>query len=372
MTANISSYELYNNLLDLSAPTKTRKLPPCFKIKRKKPTTATTIATTIAPTIATTEPTADPPSPKTSKPLIIPTYKTYHTLKTEYVCPELKQICEHYGLKKTGNKTELIERITEHLKTGYSATLIQKAMRGHFSRQFMRYVCHAKVCVNDSDFVTMEPLKDITASHFISYKDSDNFTYGFDVVSLYNLYVKSYPDVKNPYTRTEFPSSFLRDLYNKLKIGKLLQYTYEFDMSYKDELTPEKRLELQIIDLFQHINSLGNYADAAWFMNLEREQHIRFIRELIDIWQYRAELTPETKQNICPPNGVPFGSVPPSIYIYNREMLLSINAKVIENLVKNGTNRDCMCLGAYYVLAALTIVSQEARAAMPWLYESVV
>ncbi len=107
-------------------------------------------------------------------------------------------------------------------------------MRGHFSRQFMRYVCHAKVCVNDSDFVTMEPLKDITASHFISYKDSDNFTYGFDVVSLYNLYVKSYPDVKNPYTRTEFPSSFLRDLYNKLKIGKLLQYTYECDMRYKD------------------------------------------------------------------------------------------------------------------------------------------
>ncbi len=114
MTSNISSYELYNNLLDLSAQTKTRKLPPCFKIKRKKPTIATTTATTIA----TTEPTADPPSPKTSKPLIIPTYKTYHTLKTEYVCPELKQICEHYGLKKTGNKTELIERITEHLKTG--------------------------------------------------------------------------------------------------------------------------------------------------------------------------------------------------------------------------------------------------------------
>lgn len=366
MTAKISSYELYNNLLDLSAP---RKLPPCLKKRKKITATATATATETT----TSEPTADPPSPKTSKPLIIPTYKTYHTLKTEYVCPELKQICEHYGLKKTGNKTELVERITEHLKAGYSATLIQKAMRGHFSRQFMRYVCPAKVCVNDCDFVTMEPLKDITASNFISYKDSDNFTYGFDVVSLYNLYIKSYPDVKNPYTRTEFPSSFLRDLYNKLKIGKLLQYTYEFDMSYKDELTPEKRLELQIIDLFQHINSLGNYADASWFVNLEREQHIRFIRELIDIWQYRAELTPETKQNICPPSGNPFGPVIlASVYIYNRETLLSINTKVIENLVKNGTNRDCMCLGAYYVLAALTIVSQEARAAMPWLYESVV
>lgn len=55
MTANISSYELYNNLLDLSAPTKTRKLPPCLKIKRKKIT-----ATATATATATSEPTADP------------------------------------------------------------------------------------------------------------------------------------------------------------------------------------------------------------------------------------------------------------------------------------------------------------------------
>lgn len=43
----------------------------------------------------------------------------------------------------------------------------------------------------------------------------------------------------------------------------------------------------------------------------------------------------------------------------------------MEYLVKSGHTADSRSLGAYYVLAALTLVSEDARIALPWLYQSV-
>jgi len=40
-------------------------------------------------------------------------------------------------------------------------------------------------------------------------------------------------------------------------------------------------------------------------------------------------------------------------------------------MVKSGHTNDNRSLGAYYVLAALTLVSDEARNSLPWLYQSV-
>ena len=43
----------------------------------------------------------------------------------------------------------------------------------------------------------------------------------------------------------------------------------------------------------------------------------------------------------------------------------------MENMVNNGTDAAHKSLGAMYVLASLTLVSYEAREAVPWLYQSV-
>ena len=45
---------------------------------------------------------------------------------------------------------------------------------------------------------------------------------------------------------------------------------------------------------------------------------------------------------------------------------------IMEKLVKNGVNRPSRCLGANYVLCALTLVSPDAAEALPWLYQSVI
>jgi hypothetical protein len=100
----------------------------------------------------------------------------------------------------------------------------------------------------------------------------------------------------------------------------------------------------------------------------------------VDIWSYRALLTVAKKQEICPPHGNPFLGTPYYVNVasnnalnnISNEMLVKYNVQIIENLVKSAVDIDNKMLGTFYVLSALTLVSQSARDAMPWLYEAVV
>ena len=50
---------------------------------------------------------------------------------------------------------------------------------------------------------------------------------------------------------------------------------------------------MKILDIFQYINSLGNYSEPKWFLSLNRMQLYKFFRELSDIWNYRANISDE-------------------------------------------------------------------------------
>ena len=137
-------------------------------------------------------------------------------------------------------------------------------------------------------------------------------------------------------------------------------------------IDPVKKMEFKIIELFQYINELGNYADSSWFTNLSKNMTIIFVREMYDIWNYRAQLTSQVMRDIVPPFGNPFTSMnfhlaqsQPDEYIKKQAI------HIIDLLVKSGHTSDNRSLGAYYVLAALTLVSEEARIALPWLFQSV-
>jgi hypothetical protein len=142
------------------------------------------------------------------------------------------------------------------------------------------------------------------------------------------------------------------------------------------EITQEKSLQLRILDLFQNIDSLGNYSDASWFTSLNRQQMIKFVRELYDIWNYRAQIPDNVKRNICPPTGNPFSNV--NIHRFSLvsaeigvEMIQRSILPIMERMVNTGTDKDSKSLGAYYILGALTMVSENAAMSLPWLYQSV-
>ena len=145
----------------------------------------------------------------------------------------------------------------------------------------------------------------------------------------------------------------------------------------QDVLTPHQRFRQHVLRLFQTINALGHYSDPEWFVALTYEQHITFLRELIDIWNYRAELSPQARRTIYPPYGDPFphyvlGWVTHQFYIYlSPENIININLTVIERFIASAVSEADRCLGSNFILCALTLVSIPAREALPWLYQSV-
>ena len=86
------------------------------------------------------------------------------------------------------------------------------------------------------------------------------------------------------------------------------------------------------------------------------------MRELYDIWNYRAQLTPDTKRSICPPYGKPFGTeVVNALHNRTFEYLQGYSLSVINNLLTLGEDIEMRKLGGIYVLGALTMVNNQAR-----------
>ena len=225
----------------------------------------------------------------------------------------------------------------------------------------------------------MDDMTEIPTSQFYSYKDADEFVYGFNILSIHNLIMKETDKPKNPYNRNEFSNKIKDDIKCIIRMSRIMKVPIEIEIK-QEILDPRKRMEMKILELFQLMNSYGNYANSEWFINLSRIEHIRFARELVDIWNYRAQLTNAKKMEICPPHGNPFLGTPyyTNIATYGQlnnlanDTITRFNIQIIENLIRTSVDTDNKTLGALYVLSALTLVNNEARNAMPWLYEAAV
>ncbi len=312
--------------------------------------------------------------------LKMPTIANFKEMNNfKYTVNQLKIIAKYLKIKLYGNKKELQQRIYSFLFITSKAIHIQRCIRGFITRKYIHMHGPAillkdrSLCTNISDFITMEPVKDISFHQFFSYKDKDDFIYGFDISSLHNLIMKSTTDIKNPYNRNQLPVRLIKHLDIILRMSKI--FKTKIDLSFEDmppTISTEKAVELRALSLFQHIDSVGNYSNSQWFLSLNRQQTIHFIKELVDIWNYRAQITEQTKRNICPPYGNPFTTLNIN-YIITEPNLLKVKnnlLNVMEKFVFNGIDHDSKSLGAYYVLGALTLVNNDAAESIPWLFQS--
>lgn len=315
----------------------------------------------------------------------VPKFSEYDSfIQNEHKVAELKEICKHYGIKCSGTKQELKQRIHTFLIQSHFIPRIQRFVRRSF------YKMHARVsgpayhdralCVNDTDFYSMEPVRDISQCQFISVKDDTGMVYGFDIMSLHTYYiseikngnVSSMTPIMNPYNRMPLPLSLRRQMMRKIFLTHIIGSKCIIEVEPEPVLSIQQQDENTLFTAFQQINSHGHYADSAWFSELHFVQIMRFMRELADIWNYRAQILPHLKQEICPPNGDPFRYIDLRGFHLQPELIRHHGIQLVNTFVSSGINRDSQSLGAYYVLSALTLVSQPAQAAMPWLYESVV
>jgi hypothetical protein len=327
----------------------------------------------------------------------VPDYKEYNNLLTiNYSVSQLKLIAKYHKMKTTGNKEYLKKRLYNYLYFSYAIIIIQKSVRYNLTKKYIKLhgpgFYNKTLCSNDIDFCTLDNLNNIPYNQFISFKDDNDHIYGFDILSLYNLFMKvtknnktrtsselnsassTLLNVQNPFTNIFFSYNVLKQLLEYIRLSNLLKI--HIDLNYDDlaHLSINKQAEMKILTLFQRIDSLGNYTNIKWFLELDKYGLIRFIRELVDIWNYRANLSQETKREIVPPRGNPFydehlnvNNLPQ----YNFTQIRKYSITIIDLMINKGINENSCLLGSYYVLCALTMVSSEAAITLPWLYEAV-
>lgn len=286
------------------------------------------------------------------------------------------------------------------------------------------------LCVNESDFLTFDDIGDISYQQFFSYVEDNGKIYGFDILSLYTLYRKN-KSCGNPYTRTPFPDDLIGNIQKAIRISRILKMPMDFDIdavkssnnnnetlvlsvganaenTIISETTPHNHLlnsrghirlspynagyriiisgvdndppmDNTILEIFQEMDRLGNYTNTEWFTSLSARRLITFMAELKDIWTYRANITAQTQQMICPHHMFPFPNGINSItnnqllaaYVLDQtEKLKSLVLKTMYKLVFSSSNDEYRKLGTLYVLGALTMVNENAANTMPWLYHS--
>ena len=303
----------------------------------------------------------------------------YMLLNNNYTVQQLKQMCKYYKQKVGGNKSQLNFLLYNFLKHSHFASKIQKTFRGNVIRQYFRAKGPAflkrDICINDTDFLSLDEMKKIPTNQFFSFKDDDNNVYGFDICSIYNLILQNGNRTQNPYNRKELSRETIENAINIIRLSKLLKKKIIVNVEDETEkMSSKKKQEMRILNIFSKIDELGNYSDAKWFTNLEQPQLARFLGELYEIWNFRAQLSNEVKCQIAPPNGRPFRQNVffniNNLMAESLESLRKIGVTIMENLILNGVSKDSKSLGAYYILGALTLVNANAAESLPWLYQS--
>lgn len=277
---------------------------------------------------------------------VVPQLEEYnHIANYNYRVSQLKIMCRHYGQKITGNKTELQGRLYNYLRLSSSIVKIQRLVKLYFLRKYNVLKGPAKfnrgLCVNDTDFFSMDEIKEIPYKLFVSIMDDDdNIIYGFNINSLYSLLTKN-KEAKNPYNRKNLPNYTMNVVNKLIKYSRIVGDEIVLE-KVEEDLTPLQRIDMRTFQIFQKMDMLGHYTDITWFNSLNRLKLIRFIREISDIWHFRAQLSPRAKLDICPHSGNPFQTVPigyqHNILSYPLNSLKRISLTIMEKMILYGVS----------------------------------
>jgi hypothetical protein len=332
----------------------------------------------------------------------------YHKNKIDlkkYKVIQLKNIARAHNLFVYGNKSILINRIEIFFKKLNYITKIQAWIRRFlvglsFKLRGPAFI-DRNICVNNCDFYSLDPLNEIPFEDFFSYSDVKGFVYGFNIESLIYLFKKT-GTITNPYNRDQMDYDVVRNIIQLFKIShqifkvnnqvktinnntnnantqNIFINTISIDENYSLNFTRDrvvhklnemrqKSENVRIQEVFIEIDQMGNYTDSEWFSQLNNNNLFSFIQHLYDIWSYRSNMSFVVRSQICP-------YFNPFLFATNTGLEFNENIKhnciaILENIVFSGGETEYRKLGIIHILTALTLVSRDARASLPWLYES--
>lgn len=230
-----------------SAPSAQQPQPPSSVLKRKrtrKPNTTKKFAL----------------DPEPSPPRTDLTYRDYNPYINlmNYRLVDLKKLAKFNRLKVTATKPQLVDRIHRFFIQHICATKIQKYLRRFFVLRSFRLRGPAygqlNLCVNETDFFTLEPLSEIPKQDFFSYsvtQGESTFCYGFNINSLIHLLKRKGTLITNPYNREALPELVVGDII-RLYLYMIMFFPSHVDQ--EDNVPPyERHLFLQPVKYSQFL-----------------------------------------------------------------------------------------------------------------------
>ncbi len=262
---------------------------------------------------------------------------------------------------------ELYEKNSSSMPKLNSIKKIQSMLRRRLVKKRIYYqgpgFYNRSLCKNDEDFYTYDPKESIESKYFFSYQDTSGNVWCFDVRSLQKLIEMNYG---NPYTMEPL-SQEIKD-----KVVEFIEYLNQTQVAtqIQTNVITNRRaaMKQRFVDLFAQVEYSGYSCSVNWILDLPNSRLKRFYKELEDIWNYRANLTPQVKCSIVPPNGQLF-PMPVSDYFMctSKLELQDIMSKTLIQFCQSNSPED-MKLGFMYMLIALSIVCRPCRLTHPWVH----
>lgn len=342
---------------------------------------------------------------------------------TKYKLYGLRPIAKYYKLKTTGNKSIIIDRIRTFFIQTKNSIIIQKWWRKSMVLMFFKLkgitLKDRHLCLNDTDFCTLEKIKNINNIDFFGYESLGKH-YGCNLNSMIEL-LNHDTNPKNPYDRQNMSKNIIKNIVilNNIKSilfpmkktntsenfnihnidipeeysNSSLSYNYFRPRLYNKSILKErnmkdryinlckrriKSVDQRITDIFYTYDEYGNYTNSIWFYQLSFTKLVAFYRCLYEIWSSRTSHIPTTeKKKICCLFD-PFQSIFTGNVVYNQsehdESIYTMRTAcitIIENMLFTSIDEEYSKIGALHTLTAFTVVSLAARSSMPWLYESI-
>lgn len=159
----------------------------------------------------------------------------------------------------------------------------------------------------------------------------------------------------NPYTTENFPENILKDV--KMKIKTLKNNNLLVDIEEIILRDRKATIKQKIVDLFSDIELNGYSCQINWFFDMSGRRLKELYKQLEDLWNYRAQLSQESKRNICPPDGRIFTT--PILEVMNYNCKEDLQELIIHDVskFKNAVNLSDRKLGYMYFIIGLSMVS---------------
>ena len=284
---------------------------------------------------------------------------------------ELTKYARSHRIPVEGRYDHLYFRIQQLLQ-GSSITSAYRRICDTFTKYFLytkgqgQYV---KACRNQDDFVTGQRLGNIPPVFIFCFEETsqNGGWYGFDIRSLYEFYASD-ANFINPYTCQPINNRITTDLIKKIRWVQKLGFPIRHQ---SQALTVQDAFCLRVITAFQKLNQLGFYVDYKWYMNLNIDELKRLYREVADVWNYRLDISTETKHRIVS-NGVVFADTKSIDSHSDLQTVRNIVLRNAERIIDEGYATDDRKLGAFYFMIGLVIVSPEAASSNEALFLSAV